>query len=73
VPPGNPVHGLLDWKRAAIIGLFQAWGQIDPSHRKLAHGGSRLPLGHVSESTAHRVLAEEGLVIESPWDWATSC
>lgn len=81
-PGGHPVHGLLAWEREAITGLFEDWHEIDRSHRKLAHRGSRLGLVHVSGSTVRRVLAEEGLVIEgppprepiprSPWpDWLT--
>jgi len=81
-PGGHPLHGLLGWEREAIIALFGDWGQIDRSHRKLAHRGSRLGLVHVSESTVLRVLGAEGLVIEgpparepvprSPWpDWLT--
>lgn len=77
---GNPVHGLLDWERAAIVELFEAWGGVDRSHRKLAHRGSRLDLVHVSESSVRRVLAAEGLVLQGnppreptprkPWpDW----
>ena len=41
-PGGNPVHGLLDWERAAIVELYTAWGERDRSHRKLAHRGSYL-------------------------------
>jgi len=48
---------------AAIVALFEGWAGIDRSHRKLAHRGSRLDLVHVSESTVHRVLAAEGLVV----------
>jgi putative transposase len=62
-PGGNPLHGLLDWERAAVVELFQAWGGIDRSHRKLAHRGSRIDAVHVSESTVRRVLAAEGLVL----------
>ena len=62
-PGGHPVHGLLDWERAAIVELFDTWGSVDRSHRKLAHRGSRLDLVHVSESTMRRVLAAEGLVL----------
>jgi putative transposase len=65
-PGGHPLHGLLAWERAAIVELFEGWGEIDRSHRKLAHRGSRLGLVHVSESTVRRVLAEEGLVLEGP-------
>jgi putative transposase len=62
-PGGHPLHGILDWERAAIVELFEVWGQVDRSHRKLAHRGSRLGLVHVSESTVRRVLHEEGLVL----------
>ena len=65
-PGGHPLHGLLAWERAAIIELFEAWGETDRSHRKLAHRGSRIGLVHVSESTVARVLTAEGLVLEGP-------
>jgi putative transposase len=79
-PGGHPLHGLLAWEHAAIVELFEAWGETDRSHRKLAHRGSRIGLVHVSESTVRRVLGEEGLVLEgapprepaprTPWpDW----
>ena len=79
-PGGHPRHGLLDWERAAIVDLFENWAEIDRSHRKLAHRGSRLSLVHVSESTVFRVLTAEGLVMpgqphreptpRTPWpDW----
>ena len=79
-PGGHPLHGLLEHERAAILTLFEAWGEIDRSHRKLAHRGSRLRLVHVSESTVRRVLAAEGCVLpgqparepapRTPWpDW----
>jgi transposase InsO family protein len=63
-PGGHPVHGLLDSERAAIVELFEAWGEVDRSHRKLAARGSRLDLVHVSDSTVRRVLAAEGLVLQ---------
>ena len=62
-PGGHPLHGLLEAERAAIVALFEAWGEIDRSHRKLAHRGSRLGLVHVCESTVRRVLAAEDLVL----------
>jgi putative transposase len=62
-PGGHPLHGLPAGERAAIIELFEAWGGIDRSHRKLAHRGSRLDLVHVSESTMRRMLAAEGYVL----------
>jgi putative transposase len=63
-PGGHPLHGILDWERAAIVGLFDVWGEIDRSHRKLAHRGSRLGTVHVSESTVRRVLHAEGLTLQ---------
>lgn len=79
-PGGNPVHAILASERAAIGELFDAWGETDRSHRKLAHRGSRIDLVHVSESTMRRVLHAEGLILpgrpprepvpRSPWpDW----
>jgi putative transposase len=79
-PGGAPVHKLLEWERAAIITMFEGWGERDRSHRKLAHRGSRLGFVHVSESTVLRVLTEERLVLpgnpardpvpRKPWpDW----
>ncbi len=62
-PGGRPLHGLLEHERAAIVVLFETWGEIDRSHRKLAHRGSRLDLVHVSESSVPRVLASEDLVL----------
>jgi putative transposase len=78
--PGLPVHGILPGEREAILALAETWGQVDRSHRKLAHRGSRLALVHVSESTVLRVLTAEGLVlpgkparepaVRAPWpDW----
>jgi len=62
-PGGNPVHGLLDSERAAIVALFETWGDIDRSHRKLAARGSRVDLVHASASTLRRVLADEHLIL----------
>jgi transposase InsO family protein len=61
--PGGAVHAILPAERDAILALTDAWGQVDRSHRKLAHRGSRLGLVHVSESTMLRVLSAEGLVL----------
>lgn len=77
---GNPVHGLLEWERNAIVELFGAWGEVDRSHRNLAHRGSRVGLVHVSPSTLQRVLLAKQLVLPGnpprepvprrPWpDW----
>ncbi|MGH6781532.1 MAG: integrase core domain-containing protein [Phenylobacterium sp.] len=63
---GNPVHGLLDEELDAIVVLFDAWGEIDRSHRKLAHRGSREGLVWVSPASVLRVLAAHGLVLKAP-------
>jgi putative transposase len=81
-PGGTVMHALLPAERAAIVELFDTWGDIDRSHRKLAHRGSRLGLVHAAESTVLRVLRHEGLVlpgrparepaVRAPWpDWVT--
>lgn len=64
-PPGpaEALHGLLEWERAAIVELFEDWAEIDRSHRKLAHRGSRLEKVWVSESSVLRVLQAEHLVL----------
>jgi len=66
--PGPQVasHGILEWERDEILALFDEWGQIDRSHRKLAHRGSRLGRVFVSESTVYRVLSDEGLTLPPP-------
>ena len=80
VPGGNPIHGILDWEQAEIISLFEEWGDIDRSHRELAHRGSYLDRVWVSPSTVDRVLAGHGLALKgaprpaprpkAPWpDW----
>jgi putative transposase len=63
---GRPVHGLLADERDAIIKLFDAWGETDRSHRKLAHRGSYEQLVWVSPATVRRVLAANGLVLRRP-------
>jgi putative transposase len=60
-PGGSPMHGLLDWEVAEIVRLFDAWGEIDRSHRKLAHRGSYLERVWVSPASVRRVLEREGL------------
>lgn len=60
-PGGNPIHGLLDWEQEAIVELFEEWGPVDLSHRKLAHRGSYIGRVWVSPSTVDRVLARHGL------------
>ncbi|MGH8277088.1 MAG: integrase core domain-containing protein, partial [Steroidobacteraceae bacterium] len=60
-PGGNPVHGLLGWEEEAIVELFNTWGPVDLSHRKLAHRGSYIDKVWVSPSTVDRVLTRRGL------------
>lgn len=79
-PGGRPIHGILDWEEEAIIVLFNEWGPIDLSHRKLAHRGPYTNTVFVSPSTVDRVLARRGLTLKgaprpgrsqkTPWpDW----
>jgi putative transposase len=79
--PETAVHAILPWERDAIVKVAEEWGEIDRSHRKLAHRGSRLGVVHVSESTVLRVLDAEGMRLPGaprreprparPWpDWA---
>ena len=60
-PGGGPLHGLLPDEVAEIMALFHQWGEVDRSHRKLAHRGSYLERVWVSPSSVRRVLAAEGL------------
>jgi putative transposase len=46
---GHAVHGLLESEEAAVVALFEEWGEVDRSHRKLAHRGSYLG-NHGSDS-----------------------
>jgi len=80
-PGGNPIHGLLPDEEQAIIDLFEDWGPVDLSHRKLAYRGSYLGRVWVSPSTVDRVLARHGLSLrggkrparteKTPWPaWA---
>jgi putative transposase len=50
------VHGLLEGEVAEILALFEAWGETDRSHRKLAHRGSYTHRVWVSPSSVRRVL-----------------
>jgi hypothetical protein len=60
------VHGLLADEVAAIVALFHEWGEVDRSHRKLAHRGSYLSRVWVSPSSVRRVLAAQGLRLRPP-------
>jgi hypothetical protein len=55
------MHGLLDWEVAEIVRLFDEWGEVDRSHRKLAYRGSYLGRVWVSPASVRRVLEREGL------------
>ncbi|HYA50024.1 MAG TPA: DDE-type integrase/transposase/recombinase [Streptosporangiaceae bacterium] len=60
------MHGLLADEAAAIVALFHEWGEVDRSHRKLAHRGSYLSRVWVSPSSVRRVLAAQGLRLRPP-------
>lgn len=64
--PGRAVHGLLAAEVEAIIEVFERFGDIDRSYRKLAHRGSYEGLVWVSESSVYRVLSDRGLVLPAP-------
>lgn len=57
-PGGNPIHCILEWGEAA---MFEGWGEVDLSHRMLAHRCWYLERGWVSPSTVDRILARHGL------------
>ncbi len=63
---GNPSHRLLPAEADQIVALFYEWGQVDRSHRKLAHRGSYLGRVWVSPSSIRRVLAGHGLYLRPP-------
>lgn len=60
------MHGLRPEEVTAILELFEAWGEIDRSHRKLAHRGSYTHKVWVSPATVRRVLAAHGLHLKRP-------
>lgn len=64
--PDEALQGLLAWERRAILELFDQWGEVDRSHRKLAHRGSRLERVFVSEPPVLRVLQAENPVLPAP-------
>jgi putative transposase len=59
-PGGGAVHGLRPEEIAAILKLAAEWGEVDGSHRKLAHRGSYLGRVWVSPATVLRVLLAHG-------------
>ena len=64
--PDEAAHALLGPEREAIVTIAETWVDIDRSHRKLAHRGSRLEAFYASESTVLRVLREAGLRLPGP-------
>ncbi len=64
--PGDAVHGLRPEEITAILELFEQWGDVDRSYRKLAQRGSYLRLVWVSPATVRRVLAAHVLVLKRP-------
>ena len=60
------MHGLRPEEITAILELFEQWGDVDRSYRKLAHRGSYLRLVWVSPATVRRVLAAHVLVLKRP-------
>jgi putative transposase len=59
------MHGLLAEEVEEILKLFAEWGEIDRSHRKLAHRGSYMGRVWVSPSTVCRVLEAHQLRFRS--------
>ena len=65
-PGGVALHALMPWEIDEILAVTEAWGEVDRSHRKLAHRGSYTGRVWVSPSTVRRVLAAHGLVLPEP-------
>jgi hypothetical protein len=65
-PGGVAVHALRPAEVDAILAVTEQWGEVDRSHRKLAHRGSYIGAVWVSPSTFRRVLAAHGLVLAEP-------
>lgn len=62
-PGGGALHGLLAEEVEAVLALAERFGEVDGSHRKLAHRGSYEHLVWVSPSSVRRVLATAGKVL----------
>ncbi|WP_420639771.1 integrase core domain-containing protein [Candidatus Poriferisocius sp.] len=65
-PGGNPSHGLTPDEEDEIVAVFNEWGDIDRSHRKLAHRGSWLGRFWADPSTVRRVLERRDLRFRAP-------
>ncbi len=55
------LHGRLESERNAIVTLFEAWGDTDRPHRKLADQGSGVDLVHVAPSPLQRMRLLDSL------------
>jgi len=62
-PGGGAAHALRPQEITTILALADEWGEIDGSHRKLAHRGSYLGRVWVSPATVLRVLLAHGRVL----------
>jgi putative transposase len=62
-PGGNPVHRILPCEEQAILELIEQWGEVDRSHRKLAHRGSYIGTVFVAPSTLLRVALKHRVVL----------
>ncbi|MGI8429073.1 MAG: integrase core domain-containing protein [Solirubrobacteraceae bacterium] len=62
-PVGEAVHRLLASEERAILDLIEQRGQVDRSHRKLAHRGSYTDRVFVSPSTLLRVALKNQVVL----------
>ncbi|MGH9117281.1 MAG: DDE-type integrase/transposase/recombinase [Acidimicrobiales bacterium] len=65
-PGGVALHALTPAEIDAVLAVAEEWGEVDRSHRKLAHRGSYIGRVWVSPSTFRRVLAAHGLVLPEP-------
>src|SRR5215204_2041412 len=64
--PGAALHGITPDEEAEILAVFEAFQDVDRSHRKLAHRGSYIQRVWVSASTVRRVLAAHDLRLRRP-------
>jgi transposase InsO family protein len=64
--PGAALHGITPDEEAEILAVFEAFQDVDRSHRKLAHRGSYTDRVWVSASTVRRVLAAHDLRLRQP-------
>ena len=65
-PGGGAVHGLAPGEQDEIVAVCDEWGDIDRSHRKLAHRGSWLGRFWAEASAVRRVLERRELRFRGP-------